>query len=238
MKDHEVYSNLKVPKNFNLILRIDGRSFHKLTKFLNLDKPMDINFINLMADVGEDLFNEFSPAFIYIFSDEINILLDSILFNGRIEKLDSIFSSFTGSSFTCHFSKYFKEELYKPVSFDCRVIPINDLDIVDYFKWRQDEAWRNCVNGHGVQYCKTNNIPLSKMNGLKNSDIHEMLFKGGINLNNIENWKKRGIGIYRRKREIKGFNKKNMPTVSYRNVTYKDFNLPIFTKNFFNNLLQ
>ena len=237
MKDYEIYSNLKVPKNSKIILRIDGRSFHNLSNFLNLDKPMDINFTNLMTNVCEDLFNEFSPLFIYTFSDEINILLDKIPFNGRVEKIDSVLSSFTGSSFTYHFSDYFNKDLYKPVSFDCRIIPINDSNVYDYFKWRQDEAWRNCVNGYGVWYCKSNDISLDKMHGLKNNDIHEMLFKGGINLNNVENWKKRGIGIYKKQRKIKGFNKKdNIPTVSYRNFVYKDFDLPIFSKNFFNNL--
>lgn len=237
MKDYEIYSSLRIPKNFDIVLRIDGRSFHNLSNFLDLDKPMDINFTNLMVDVCEDLFNEFSPLFIYTFSDEINILLDNIPFNGRIEKIDSIFSSFTGSSFTSHFPDYFRKELYKPVSFDCRTIPIDSLSVSDYFKWRQDEAWRNCVNGHGVWFCKKNNIPLNNMNGLKNSDVHEMLFKGGINLNDIENWKKRGIGLYKKQKEIKGFNRKdNVPTISYRNFIYKDFNLPIFSQNFFKDL--
>ncbi len=239
MKDYEIYSDLKLPKNSNIILRIDGRSFHKLSKFLDLNKPMDNNFTNLMVDVCEDLFNEFSPLFIYTFSDEINILLADIPFNERVEKIDSVFSSFTASSFTIHFFNYFKKSLFKPVSFDCRVIPINAIDIPKYFKWRQDEAWRNCVNGYGVWFCKNNNIPLAKMNALKNKDIHEMLFQGGINLNNVATWKKRGIGIYKKQKEVQGFNKKdNKPTTSYRKFIFKDYNLPIFSQNFFNNLIQ
>ena len=43
MKDYEVYSSLKVPKNSKIIVRLDGRSFHKLAKDLNLTKPYDDN---------------------------------------------------------------------------------------------------------------------------------------------------------------------------------------------------
>ncbi len=239
MKDYELYSNLKIPKNFNIILRIDGRKFHKLSQFLNLDKPLDKKFTNLMTDVCYDLFQEFAPSFIYTFSDEINILLSNIPFNARVEKLDSIFSSFTASSFTNNLHKYFQKKIYKPISFDCRILTLNHSDIHKYFKNRQKEAWRNCVNGHGTLFCQKNNIPLQKMQGLKNSDIHEMLYKNGINLNNIENWKKRGIGIYKKPKKITGFNKKNQtPTISYRKFIYKDYNLPLFSENFFNKLQQ
>ena len=76
MKEYEVYSSLKVPKNLKIIVRLDGRSFHKLSKDLNLDKPYDENFYKVMANVCEDLFKEFSPSFVYTFSDEISLLLD------------------------------------------------------------------------------------------------------------------------------------------------------------------
>ena len=44
MKDYEVYSSLKVPKNSRIIVRLDGRSFHKLAEDLNLVKPYDEDF--------------------------------------------------------------------------------------------------------------------------------------------------------------------------------------------------
>lgn len=93
----------------------------------------------LMVKVSKDLFNEFAPVFIYTFSDEISILLDNIPFNGRIEKINSVVASFAASSFTYNLNK----EIAKPIAFDSRIIPIIDDDIYKYFKWRQDEAWRN-----------------------------------------------------------------------------------------------
>ncbi len=232
MKDYEVYSSLKVPKNSKVIVRLDGRAFHKLSHDLNLIKPYDENFYRVMAKVCEDLFKEFSPLFAYTFSDEISLIFDKLPFDGRIEKLDSIIASFTSSSFVMNYNVDFK----KPPAFDSRIIPINDEDILKYFKWRQDESWSNCVNSHGIAYLKnkySNNEANDKIKGMKLNEIHELLFQNDINLNNVETYKKRGIGIYRKNKKIEGFNKKeNKNQISYRSYVYTDWELPIFSEKF------
>ena len=236
MKEYEVYRDLKVPVNSRIILRLDGRSFHSLAKNLNLKKPYDEDFAELMVKVSKDLFNEFAPAFIYTFSDEISVLLDNIPFNGRIEKINSVVASFAASSFTYNLNK----EIAKPIAFDSRIIPINDYDIPKYFKWRQDEAWRNCVNAYGIHILKSkygDKTANEKIKGLKSSDIHELLFNEGINLNDVDNWKKRGIAIYKQDKEIVGYNKKeNKNQVSYRSFLFEDFEIPIFSENFFKDI--
>ena len=236
MKEFEVYSSLKVPRNSKIILRLDGRSFHKLANDLELVKPYDDNFYKVISEVCRDLFEEFSAEFVYTFSDEISLLLDKIPFDGRVEKINSVIASFTSSSFVMHYNREFK----KPPAFDSRIIPINDCDIVNYFKWRQDESWRNCVNSHGISYLKTiysNTEANDKINGMKLSDIHELLFENGINLNDVETYKKRGIAVYRKNKKVVGFNKKeNKNQTSYRSYVYTDFELPIFTERFFKDI--
>ncbi len=238
MKDYEVYSSLKVPKNSKIIIRLDGRSFHKLAGDLNLVKPYDDNFYKVFAKVCEDLFKEFSPLFAYAFSDEISLLFDKVPFDGRIEKLDSVIASFTASSFVINYDAEFK----KPPAFDCRIIPICDEDILTYFRWRQNEAWRNCVNSHGVSYLKTkysNTQANDKIKGMNTSDVHELLFENGINLNDVETYKKRGFGIYRKNKKVVGFNKKeNKNQTSYRSYVYTDWDLPIFSQEFFNEVIK
>lgn len=238
MKEYEVYSSLKVPKNSKIIIRLDGRSFHKLASDLNLQKPYDDNFYKVFAKVCEDLFKEFSPIFAYAFSDEISLLFDKVPFDGRIEKLDSVIASFTASSFVINYDVEFK----KPPAFDCRIIPISDDDVLKYFRWRQDEAWRNCVNSHGIAYLKTkcsNTEANDKIKGMNISDVHELLFENGINLNDIETYKKRGFGIYRKNKKIVGFNKKeNKNQTSYRSYVYTDWGLPIFSKEFFDEVIE
>lgn len=237
MKEFEIYSNLKIPVHSKIIIRLDGRNFHAFADKMNLEKPYDMEFYKTMIKVSKDLFKEFAPKFIYTFSDEISILLDNVPFNNRVEKINSIFSSFTSSSFTMNYNKKFT----KPISFDSRIIPIINEDIFDYFKWRQDEAWRNCVNGYGINFLKSkysNKVASEKINGLNLSDIHELLFQNNINLNNVETWKKRGIGVYRKNKKIIGFNKKELKNqISYRSYVHVDCELPIFSNEFFNNLL-
>ena len=233
MKDYEVYSSIRVPKNSKIIVRLDGRSFHQLACDLDLVKPYDENFYNVISKVCEDLFREFSPLFVYTFSDEISLIFDNIPFDGRIEKINSVIAGFTSSSFVIHYNTEFK----KPPAFDSRIIPIQDGDILKYFRWRQDEAWRNCVNSYGISYLKSkysNNEANDKIKGMKLAEVHELLFENGINLNDIETYKKRGIGIYRKYKKIEGFNKKeNKNQISYRSHVFTDFNLPIFTEEFF-----
>ena len=57
------------------------------------------------------------------------------------------------------------------------------------------------------------------------------------NLNDVDTWKKRGIGVYKRSWEIEGFNpKKQEKTVSTRSEVYVDYELDIFNQEFFDNL--
>lgn len=237
MKEYEVYSSLKVPKNSKIIVRLDGRSFHKLAKDLNLVKPYDENFYMVMANVCKDLFKEFSPALVYTFSDEISLLIDNIPFDGRIEKIDSVIASFAASSFVINYGADFK----KPPAFDSRVIPVYDDDVLKYFRWRQDESWKNCIASHGISFLKSkysNNEANDKINGLNSSEIHELLYRNGINLNDIETYKKRGIAVYRKNKKVEGFNKKeNRNQVSYRSYVYIDWDVPKFNSEFFENLI-
>ena len=252
MKDYEIYSTMKVPKNSNIIIRLDGRKFHSLARALKLEKPYDDNFYGIITNVCLDIFNQFAPKFIYTFSDEISILLDEIPFSGRVEKINSVFASVASSSFTYYllqdYSNGFdlknlsdnERNIVFPLSFDSRIIPIDYSSISDYFKWRQDECWRNCINGYGIWALKKeygSEEANERINGLKSSDIHDLLFERGINLNDVDTWKKRGIGVYKRSWEIEGFNPlKQEKTVSTRSEVYVDYELDIFNQEFFDKL--
>lgn len=258
MRDYETFSNFKVPKSSKIILRLDGRGFHNLSRNLNFKKPYDISFSKSMIEVSKNIFKEFSPSFIYTFSDEINILLSEIPFSGRIEKLNSVFPSLASSSLTLELQKNFKiknqniedtetkllknySNLAFPLSFDSRIIPVATGDICKYFKWRQDEAWRNYVNSYGYWALRedlSKEEATEKMRGYKSSDIHQFLYsKKGINLSKKPNWQKRGIGVYKKKKRIKGTNpilKKEES--SFRNFLFVDKELDIFDVSFFKNL--
>ena len=245
MKECEIYSNLKVPCGSKIVVRIDGRNFSHLSRDLELEKPYDLNFVKIMIDTCHEFFQEFSPRFMYTFSDEINILLNEIPFKGRLEKMDSVFASFISGIFSNNlihdeeFSKILEnpEIKIKPISFDSRVIPLNSLEIVTFFKYRQHEAWINCLNGYAYwtlrrEYGKEEAIQI--LDKKKSSQIHEILFEQDINVTEAPLWQRRGLGIYRKKKIIQGYNpisKENVLSKRCKPIT--DWELPVFNEEFF-----
>lgn len=237
MKECEIFSGLKVPCGSKIVIRIDGRKFSKLSHDLKFKKPYDEYFRDLMVKTGEDFFKEFSPAFIYTFSDEINILLSEIPFGGRIEKLDSVFASFITGSFARNMHKPAKG----PVSFDSRVIPLSRKGTITYFKERQDEAWRNCINGYAYwtlrdEYTKKETMDILKKK--KSNQLHDILFERGINLAELPAWQRRGISLYKKEVIIEGYNPvKDEKVRSTRKKIFIDDDLPIFDAEFFSEKL-
>jgi len=238
MKECEIYSKIKVPCGCKIIARLDGRGFHRLTRELNFKRPYDPFFADCMIETSINFMKEFSPAFIYTFSDEINILFNELPFNGRIEKLDSILASFAATSFLlCLLKKFEGDDIKKPISFDSRIIPLGGDFLVGYFKSRQDEAWRNCLNSYAYWTLRKEmdkKTATEKLRGLKSSDIHELLFKRGVNLGGVPAWQRRGVGIYKRTITIRGYDPRYKKKVeSTRKRIMVDRELPLFNKDFF-----
>lgn len=239
MKECEIFSTLKIPCGSKIVARIDGRKFSRLSHDLELKKPFDENFVKIMVETAVDFFKEFSPCFIYTFSDEINVLLSDIPFAGRIEKLNSVFASFIAGSFTKNVLN--KEiPISSPISFDSRIIPLSSQLIVEYFKERQAEAWRNCINGYAYwtlrkEYNKKETIYILK--NKKSGSLHDILFERGINLAELPSWQRRGIGIYKKDVKIEGYNPiANKKVQSVRKRIYVDSDLPLFDEKFLGKL--
>jgi tRNA(His) 5'-end guanylyltransferase len=139
MKKREIYSDLRcIPP---VIVRVDGRTFKNTLSRLGCEKPYDEKFASAMADSLELFFKKsgINAALAYTFSDEASILFFDLPFDGRVEKLDSVISSYLSSAFTIRMG------LDEPVSFDSRIVPVSKENVAEYLIWRQSEAWRNCV---------------------------------------------------------------------------------------------
>lgn len=240
MKECEIFSNLRIPCGSKIIVRIDGRKFSRLSRDLNFEKPFDKHFTKMMVLSSNDFFKEFNPCFIYTFSDEINILLSDIPFGGRIEKLNSVFASFIAGSFTKNVLDS-EDILERPISFDSRIIPLSDPLVLKYFKERQNEAWRNCINGYAYwtlrrEYSKKEAMYILK--NKKSGSLHDILFERGINLAELPSWQRRGIGIYKKEVLIEGYNPLEKKKVqSTRKRIFVDSDLPIFDEEFFRKTL-
>jgi len=142
---------------------------------------------SLMEDSG------LSPRLAFLISDEINLLFLDYPFNGRIEKLDSVVA---GS-----LSGYLSLSMGRAVSLDARVIPVCPGEIMEYLVQGQDEAWRNHVFSCGFYALladgKNNAQAMEMLRGMKESQIHELLFQRGQNLAKSPSWQRRGILVYR-----------------------------------------
>jgi len=228
MKDREIYSDLRCAPP--IIIRIDGRNFKNTLGELGCEKPYDRRLASAMAGSLDLLFTKsgLNPAFAYTFSDEASIVFADIPFNGRIEKLDSIIPSFLSSAFTLLM------KLDIPVSFDSRIIPVQPDQLASYMEWRQAEAWRNCVFSYGfytlVSEGVTEKQAFHELCGKKSSDIHELLFKRGINVAKVPAWQRRGIAVHRKQYHIEGFDpSRQETTVSTRSRIVQQWELPLFS---------
>ncbi|MDD3753991.1 MAG: tRNA(His) guanylyltransferase Thg1 family protein [Methanobacterium sp.] len=241
MKECEIFSSLKVPCTSNIVVRLDGRNFSQLSRKLEFEKPYDIEFVEILSETSYNLFKEFNPRFIYIFSDEINMLLKDVPFGGRVEKIDSVMASFLSGAFTREImakNKYYKIlKKNTPVSFDSRVIPLSNKGIIAYFQGRQMEAWRNCLNGYSYWTLRKKHSKTEAMEILhkkKSRQLHDLLFSEGINLAMMPTWQKRGIGLYKKKIQVEGLNPLSQEKVkSERKKITIDWELPRFDENFF-----
>ena len=247
MRKCEIFSSLKVPCGSHILIRLDGRNFSQLSHDLDLKKPFDIKFVQNLIQASNQFFQEFNPKLIFIFSDEINLLMGSIPFAGRLEKINSVFASFLSGALTKQIIKTgnIKDlEESKAISFDSRIIPLSMEGAVGYFQERQKEAWRNCLNGYAYWTMRKELSKKEAINLLhkkKSKELHDILFEKGINMAHLPTWQRRGVGIYKKRVEIEGMNPLTGEKVlSGRMRIFIDCELPIFNKQFFSdkNLLE
>ncbi|HII06397.1 MAG TPA: tRNA 5'-guanylyltransferase [Methanotrichaceae archaeon] len=187
----EIYADLRV--RAPLVVRADGRGFGKILK--EAKKPYDLDFARVMAKAARGFFEEsgLGPALAFTFSDEINLLFLKTPFNGRLEKIDSVVAGSLSGLLALGISK--------AVAMDARAIPLCPEEVGEYFAERQDEAWRNHVFSYGfyalIEDGQTPNQAMGSLQGMKEGEIHEMLFQRGVNLAKNPAWQRRGILIRR-----------------------------------------
>ncbi|MEM3627203.1 MAG: tRNA(His) guanylyltransferase Thg1 family protein [Candidatus Bathyarchaeia archaeon] len=225
---HEVFSGTCIPPESPFFVRLDGWKFKRLSASVDADKPFDKNFAMCLVSSGKILFKSgFNPALVYIVSDELNILFhDASIFRGRIEKIDSVLASLASSTFTLNLQKFFKRKVVG--AFDSRIVLLKDENIHAYLVWRQMNAWRNHNNAYAYWALrKMGHKPLEisrKLRGLKTEELHEMMFKLGLNLAKTPAWQRRGILIYKHPILI---NVGNLTATRWK--VKVNWNLPLFT---------
>jgi tRNA(His) 5'-end guanylyltransferase len=228
MENREIFSAITtIPPVF---VRLDGRAFHRLADDLSLKKPFDDRFSQAMVHVCTTLVAQsgLCPDFAFTFSDEISLFFTKLPFNGRVEKIDSVSASFASSSLTLALGTT------TPVSFDARVIPATREFAIEYLINRQNEAWRNHVNGYCQQVLIEDGMSAKKaaaeLKGMPAKSLHEMMHIRGFNLAMTPAWQRRGVLVYKKITEKEGFNPITQQTVmAERSAVTVDRDLPLFT---------
>ena len=242
MRVYETTHDLYVLPNIYMVARLDGRNFTRFTKNTHQFKaPFDEKFRDYMLATVEHLMNcGFKIIYGYTQSDEISLLLDLAenTFNRKLRKLNSILAGEASAKLSL---------LLQDVGcFDCRISQLPNVElVVDYFRWRQQDAYRNSLSAHAY-WClrrddKSARKATSIMNGMSQAGKNELLFQYGINFNNLPTWQKRGLGLYWQEYQKIGHNPKTGEnTVVTRNKIKLDFEIPMKDEysQFIRNLLM
>ena len=146
MRVFETAHDLCVLPGLHMVARLDGRSFTRLTKEVHpFEAPFDLRFRDLMVETAEHLMSGcgFNMVYGYTESDEISLLfgLEEDGFGRKLRKLISILAGEASAKFSL--------SLGAVAAFDCRISQLPGLElVVDYFRWRSEDAHRNALNAH------------------------------------------------------------------------------------------
>jgi len=153
MKEYEKESEFVINPKDHIIIRIDGHKFSKYTK--GMKKPFDNIFAEAMKQTTIDLHKEFNSVTSYVQSDEITLILPSLMntekhkgqnkpkwrhtSSGRTQKLASLVAGFA----TMSFNKHFGDILFKEISWnEYKTGTIRKY--FDIMKEKVGKAWFDC----------------------------------------------------------------------------------------------
>jgi tRNA(His) guanylyltransferase len=196
MRVYETAHDQCVLPGIYMVARLDGRSFTKLTKETHqFAAPFDERFRDAMVTTAEHLMScGFRVTFAFTESDEISLLfaLEEKSFGRKLRKFNSVLAGEASAKFSLL--------LGDVACFDCRISQLPTAkDVVDYFRWRNEDAHRNALNAHCYWTLRhegnSANQATESLARLTVAAKNELLFVRGINFNDLPTWQKRGIGV-------------------------------------------
>jgi tRNA(His) 5'-end guanylyltransferase len=188
MKRYEGVEAWELTRRIPVILRIDGRAFHTITR-KRFGKSWSMEFVEQMVETAKVVLAEIQGCdFCYSQSDEVSFLITDYRTIGTqpwfaydSRKMISISAALAAAEFSRRYGRN--------VAFDSRVFSLPHDEVVNYFIWRQMDATRNAIT-MAARECFSHN-QLHKKNG---KEMQEMLFQEhGINFNDYPVVRKRGF---------------------------------------------
>jgi tRNA(His) guanylyltransferase len=180
-----------------LVARLDGRGFTRLTREVHkFEAPFDQRFRDMMVATTEHLMQcGFRVIYGYTQSDEISLLFHPAedAFGRKLRKYNSILAGEASARFALLLGAH--------AAFDCRISQLPNAGLVrDYFRWRNEDAHRNALNGWCYWTLRKEGLDVAaatrRLEGMSVAAKNELLFQHGINFNEVPNWQKRGVGLW------------------------------------------
>lgn len=205
MRVYEQSLDQRILPEIYLAARLDGRGFTRLTKEVcRFEAPFDVRFRDMMVNTVKALMESgFRVLYGFTESDEISLLFapEEETFGRKVRKYNSILAGTASAAFSL--------QLGIPGVFDCRIVPLPTVEKVqDYFRWRQEDAFRNALNSHCYWLLRKEGLSVADatktLEGRSVAFKNELLFSRGINFDTLPSWQKRGIGLYAEAYEKEG----------------------------------
>jgi tRNA(His) 5'-end guanylyltransferase len=233
MRTFETAHDLCVLPGVFIVVRLDGRNFTALTKRGNafdprLARPFDERFRDAMLATAEHCMTcGFAVTYGYAQSDKISLLLaaDEAAFGRKERKLISVLAGEASAAFSLALGVH--------GVFDARICQLpRRRDVIDYFRWRAEDAHRNALSAHGYWTLRREGTTAGQadeqLRGMSRTEKHDFLFARGINFNDLPAWQKRGVGLWWETFEKPGVDPRtNTPTITQRRRVRRELELPI-----------
>ena len=212
-ENYEKVSQTKLMRRTPVAIRIDGKSFHTLTR--GFKKPFDEILIRSMQETMKYLCENIQGCILgYTQSDEITLILQDYKtlttgawFDYEVQKLCSISASMATMKFNktfneiascfvdenedddsiCNYCDKLLGAIEKGAMFDSRCFNIPKEEVTNLLLWRQLDAARNSVQMVGRAYYSH-----KELHSKNNSQIQDMLMDKGVNWNDYPTHQKRG----------------------------------------------
>ena len=194
MESYEDAYRVYLPRRLPLIVRVDGRAFHTLTR--QFQKPWDVVIRDAMVHAAIRLMDEAQGAKLaYTYSDEISMLLTDYddlnteaWFGKNLQKITSVSASIAAVAFNQGSLSWNLNG-----TFDARAFIVPREDVCNYFIWRQRDCERNSIAGLAQAH-----FPHKSLQKLNSSQLQDkLMLEAGVNWSACQTWQKRGIVITR-----------------------------------------
>ncbi|XP_071037998.1 probable tRNA(His) guanylyltransferase [Parasteatoda tepidariorum] len=205
----EFESSDVITPNVWIVVRIDGKCFHKFADTHHFKKPNDLCCLDLMNKCASNVMQEIHDIILaYGQSDEYSFVFErnTRLYKRRLMKILTHVCSLFSVSFAVHWNDFFPDVRMKGLpSFDGRIVtyPTNK-NLRDYLSWRQTDChinnlynttfW-NLVQLEGVSRKEAE----ERIRHTISSGKHEILFQLGVNYNNEPEQFRKGTLIVKEK---------------------------------------